>query len=191
MADIVLDKNAPDYKEKLTEKRRILMAKTRQIKKDNSLVKKENHKKTVEENKINRINDKQLFKEWKLNQSKKSTEDIVNADTDDKQEEQVEEVELEVEEIKTKQVIKPKLKQKPKKQVIIEESESERESDSEEEEIIIVKKPKKKEPKQKIIYVEREPPTVKRQIVKPLQELQEQQVEKPAKIDYSKYFNLK
>ena len=108
MADIVLDKNAPDYKEKLTEKRRILMAKTRQIKKDNSLVKKENHKKTVEE-----------------------------------------------------------------------------------EEIIIVKKPKKKEPKQKIIYVEREPPTVKRQIVKPLQELQEQQVEKPAKIDYSKYFNLK
>jgi len=36
MADIVLDKNDPDYKEKLSEKRRALMQITRNKKKDKS-----------------------------------------------------------------------------------------------------------------------------------------------------------
>jgi len=54
MADIVLDKNDPDYKQKLSEKRRALMAITRQKKKDNADIKQENHKQQIIQNKINR-----------------------------------------------------------------------------------------------------------------------------------------
>jgi len=71
MSDIVLPaKDAPDYKEKLTEKRRALMAQTRQKKRENADVKQENHKQQVQENKINRAKERDEFKEWKKNKGK-------------------------------------------------------------------------------------------------------------------------
>ena len=197
MADIELPaKDAPDYKEKLSEKRRALMAITRQKKKDNADVKKENHRQQVEQNKINRQKDKELFKEFKKMKEqaddKKSIE-IVNEDNEEEHEVEEEEEKEEEVIVKPKKVIKEKPKPKPKvkKQVIIEESESE--SEEEEEEVIIVKKkrePKKKEPK--VIYVEREPkpPPIRRQPRPP--PIQEEYEEKrPTKIDYSKYFTLR
>ena len=66
MAEIILPpKDAPDYREKLSEKRRALMAMTRQKKKDNADVKKENHRQQVLQNKINRAKEKEEFKEFK------------------------------------------------------------------------------------------------------------------------------
>ncbi len=191
MADIVLNKNDPDYKEKLSEKRRALMAITRQKKKDNADIKQENHKQQVIQNKINRQKDKEDFKEWKKNKGK--NEDKLNAEIvneDNEEEEEAEEI------IKPKKVIKekptPKPKQKVKKQVIIEESESE---SDEEEEVIIVKKPKpKKEPK--VIYVTgspyEEPPPIRRQPRQPRQPIiKEEEPTPPSKIDYSQFFKLR
>ena len=72
MSEIVLPaKDAPDYKEKLSEKRRALMAITRQRKKDNADVKQENHKQQVIQNKINRQKDTEELKEWQKNKGKK------------------------------------------------------------------------------------------------------------------------
>ena len=142
MSDIVLPaKDAPDYKEKLSEKRRALMAMTRQKKKDNSIIKQENHKQKIVENKINRKKDKEEFEEFKkLKQQaeNKINEDIVNEDNESEEEE-----EIIKEKVKPKKVIKPK--PKPKKQVVIEESESDESDESDEEQVIYVKKPKKKE----------------------------------------------
>ena len=111
MADIVLPpKDAPDYKEKLSEKRRALMAMTRQKKKDNADVKKENHRQQVIQNKINRAKERDEFKEWKKNKGKnedKISEEIVNEDNESE-----EEVEEEI--VKPKKVIKEKPKPKPK-----------------------------------------------------------------------------
>ena len=71
MSEIILPaKDDPTYKEKLSDKRRALMAMTRQKKKDNSIIKQENHKQKVIENKINRKKDKEEFEEFKkLNQN--------------------------------------------------------------------------------------------------------------------------
>jgi len=209
MADIELPaKDAPDYKEKLSEKRRALMAITRQKKKDNADVKKENHRQQVEQNKINRAKDLQEFKEWRKNKGKnedKLNAEIVNEDNEDNQNDEDNDEE-EIEEVKPKKIVKEKVekvikeklkaKPKPKKQVIIEESESESESD--EEEVIVVKKkkaPKKKEPK--VIYVTgreyEEPPPIKRQPRQPRQPTikEEEPQPPPEKIDYSKYFTLR
>ncbi len=194
MADIVLPpKDAPDYKEKLSEKRRALMAMTRQKKKDNADVKKENHRQQVIQNKINRAKERDEFKEWKKNKGKnedKISEEIVNEDNESEEEEP--------EEVKPKKVIKEKPKPKPKakKQVIVEESESESESD--EEEVIVDKKkkaPKKKEPK--VIYVTgreyESPPPIRRQPRQPRQPVikEEEEPPVPEKIDFSKYFTLR
>lgn len=199
MSDLILPaKDAPDYKEKLTEKRRALMAQTRQKKRENADVKQDNHRQQVEQNKINRAKEKELFKDWLKNKGKnddKKSIEIVNEDNEENEEE-VEEVEEEEVIVKPKKVIKEKTKPKPKvkKQVIIEESESE--SEEEEEEVIIVKKkrePKKKEPKERIIYVAREPkpPPIRRQPRQP--PIQEEYEEEPLqeKIDYSQYFKLR
>ena len=193
MSEIVLPpKDAPDYKEKLSEKRRALMAMTRQKKKDNAIVKQEEHKQKIIQNKINRAKEKEEFKEFKKLKEEaenQQTAEIVNEDNES--EEEVEEI------VKPKKVIKEKPKPKPKskKQVIVEESESESESD--EEEVIVVKKkkaPKKKEPK--VIYVTgrdyESPPPIRRQPRQPRQPvIKEEEPLPPEKIDFSKYFTLR
>ena len=84
MADIELPaRDTPDYKEKLSEKRRALMAITRQKKKDNADVKKEEHKRQGAENKITRKQQHAEFKEWKAMQQQAENEvkeEIVNED---------------------------------------------------------------------------------------------------------------
>ena len=63
MSEIVLPaKDAPDYKEKLSEKRRALMAITRQRKKDNADVKKEEHRQQVEQKLMKIMKKKRLKK---------------------------------------------------------------------------------------------------------------------------------
>lgn len=184
-------KDDPTYKEKLSEKRRVLMQITRNKKKENADVKKENHRQQVEQNKIERAKDREDFKAWKKNKNKieeKVNEDIVNEDNEV-------EIEEEEEEVTPKKVIKPKaVKSKPKvkKQVIIEESESE--SEEEEEEVIIVKKPReKKPPKPKVIYVEKKPkpPPIRRQKTIFEEDTSPPQSPLPERIDYSKYFTLR
>jgi|TARA_R110000803_G_scaffold126330_2_gene193807 hypothetical protein len=187
-------KDDPTYKEKLSEKRRVLMQITRNKKKENADVKKESYRQQIEANKIERAKDREDFKAWKKNKNKieeKVNEDIVNEDN----EVEIEEEEEEVEEVKPKKVIKPKaVKSKPKvkKQVIIEESESE--SEEEEEEVIIVKKTReKKPPKPKVIYVEKKPkpPPIRRQKTIIEEETSPSLSPLPERIDYSKYFTLR
>ena len=185
-------KDDPTYKEKLSEKRRVLMQITRNKKKENADVKKETYRQQLEANKVERAKDREDFKAWKKNKNKieeKVNEDIVNEDNEIEIEE-----EEEVEEVKPKKVIKPRVvksKPKVKKQVIIEESESESEEE-EEEEVIIVKKPREKKPP-KVIYVEKKPkpPPIRRQKTIIEEDTSPPQSPLPERIDYSKYFTLR
>ena len=79
MSEIILPaKDDPTYKEKLSEKRRALMAIKRQKKKDNADIKQEEHKQQVIQNKINRKKEKEEFKECK--KMKEEAENKLNAE---------------------------------------------------------------------------------------------------------------